>query len=192
MKVILQNGLRGLSGSMEDWVYQYRGGKTYLGPKHPSTKGPSQAVLDQRAKFKEASAFGKMAMADAALSAFYKPLAEERGLSVYTMAMTDFLNEPSFKPLDLAKYKGQTGDKIIIRAEDDLGMADVDVNIVAQDGTPIEHGKAVEDGIRSGYWIYTATQPVALGSDIFIEVIGLDHAGTEAKITENPTVGSEE
>ncbi len=54
-----------------------------------------------------------------------------------------------------------------------------------QDGTPIESGRAVETGVRSGEWTYTATAHVALGSDIFIEVNGVDHAGHETKLTEN-------
>jgi hypothetical protein len=68
----------------------------------------------------------------------------------------------------------------------------VDVNLVAQDGTPIERGKAVETGVGSGKWNYTATRQVALGTDIFIEVVGVDHAGNQAKITENPTVEVDE
>jgi len=46
--------------------------------------------------------------------------------------------------------------------------------------------------VRSGKWIYTATAQVALGTDVFIEVEGVDHAGNETKITENPTVGVED
>src|SRR5215212_4163015 len=189
MKVILQNGLRGLSGSMEDWIYQYRNGKTYLGPKHLSTKDPTQAMIAHREHFKEASVYGKRAMANPALCEFYKPIAEERGITIYTLAVADFLNEPEIKPLDLSDYKGQVGDKIVIRATDDLGLADINVTLTKTDGTAIEQGKPVEDGVHTGYWIYTATKPVALGSDIFVEVVGVDHAGTEAKITENPTVG---
>ena len=66
------------------------------------------------------------------------------------------------------------------------------MKIIAQDGTPIESGKALEEGARSGKWIYTATKQVALGSDVFIEVKGVDHAGNETKLTENPTVGIDE
>jgi hypothetical protein len=89
-------------------------------------------------------------------------------------------------------YKGNIGDKITIRAVDDIGMANVLVNISAQNGTSIEAGAAVEDGIRTSYWIYTATKQVPLGSDIFIEIKGRDHSGTQAKMTENPTVGVDE
>ena len=72
---------------------------------------------------------------------------------------------------------------------DDIGLADVEVELTASNGTQIEKGKAVENGVRTGRWTYTATAPVALGSDIFIKVVGVDHAGTETQITENPTVG---
>jgi len=176
---------------MEDWIYQYRNGKTYLGPKHLSTKDPTQAMIAHREHFKEASVYGKRAMANPALCEFYKPIAEARGITIYTLAVADFLNEPELKPLDLSGYQGRVGDTITIRGEDDLGFADVEVTITAIDGTRIEQGKAVEDGVHTDYWIYTATKPVALGSDIFVEVVGVDHAGTKAKITENPIVGSD-
>jgi len=101
----------------------------------------------------------------------------------------DLLVAPDIKPLNLSKYKGQVGDIITIRATDDIGLADLDVALIANDGTTIEQGKAIEQGARTGTWIYTATQPVPLGSDIFIEVLGVDHAGTETKITESPRVG---
>jgi ABC-type sugar transport system substrate-binding protein len=91
-----------------------------------------------------------------------------------------------------AHYKGQIGDVMEIRATDDLGLAELNVKIVAQDGTPIESGQAVEEGVSSGKWIYTTTAQVALGSDVFIEVKGCDHAGNKAQITENPTVEMDE
>ena len=56
----------------------------------------------------------------------------------------------------------------------------------------IENGMAVEMGERSGFWTYTATQPVAPGTDIFIEVVGVDHTGKRVKLTENPIVGAAE
>ena len=46
--------------------------------------------------------------------------------------------------------------------------------------------------MRTGIWTYAATAPVALGSDIFIKVVGVDHAGTKAQLTETPTVGADE
>jgi hypothetical protein len=191
MKVILQSSIRGLSGAIEDWVYQYRDGKTYVGPRPRRTKEPSQAELDHRARFKEATVHAKSAMDDPALRALYETIAEEQDIPVFAVAVRDYMVGPSIMPLDLTQYKGQVGDVITIRANDDIGLADLEVSIVANDGSPIERGKAVENGLRSGKWTYTATAPVALGADIFIEVTGVDHAGTRTKHTESPRVGED-
>jgi hypothetical protein len=153
---------------------------------------PSQAQLDQWAHFKESSKRAKAALENPVTRAFYETIAQERDSNAYAVAFTDFLVLPEFKPLNLSEYKGRVGDPIRIRAVDDIGLADVEVTLTANDGTQIEQGKAVEDGIRTGYWTYTATQPVLLGSDIFIKVVGCDHAGTRAQITESPRVGADE
>jgi hypothetical protein len=190
MKVILQSTVRGLSGGIEDWVYQIRDGKTYVGPKPRRTKEPSQAELNHRERFKEATVHAKSALADPVAREFYETIAEEKGIPAFAVAVGDFLNLPGFKPLNLSNYKGRVGDTITIRAVDDLGLADVDVTISGMNGM-IEKGKAFENGVRSGKWTYIATAPVVPGSDIFIEVMGIDHASNEVKITENPTVGTD-
>jgi len=122
---------------------------------------------------------------------FYETIVEERDSNAYAVAFTDFFVEPSIKPLDLSQYKGQVGNPILIRAVDDIGPAGMEVTLTANDGTQIEKGKAVEAGVRTGLWTYTATAPVTLGSDIFIKVVSVDHAGTKAQITENPIVGAD-
>jgi hypothetical protein len=105
------------------------------------------------------------------------------------MAIGDYLKAPTFKPLDLSKYTGQVGDPIVIRVVDEIGLVSLEVSIDRVDGTDVEKGQAVETSVRSGKWIYTATAPVALGSDIFIEVLGTDYTGKKLKMTENPIVG---
>ena len=190
-EVNLNETVDGYRGSIGRLVFRKYRGRTIVGRKPKSEKPPTEAQLAHRERFKEAASFGKSAMADPALLAFYGPLALKRDISVYALAMGDFLKLPRIKPLRLSKYKGNVGDVIEIRATDDIGLADLDVRIVAH-GTLIEQGKALEIGERSGTWHYTATAQVALGSDIFIEVKGVDHAGNEVQITENPTVGAED
>ena len=191
-KVRFHGPIAGFSGAMGEMVFadQKAKGKTiaYMKPHYV----PSQAQLNQQQRFGAAALYAKAALANPATREFYDTIAKERGSTVQAVALADFLIEPSIKPLDLSEYKGRVGDTILIRAVDDIGLADVDVELTAIDGTNIEKGKAVENGIRSGYWTYTATKPVALGSDIFIKVVGVDHAGNEAQITENPIVRAEE
>jgi hypothetical protein len=182
----------GYRGSIGRLVFKKYKGRTIVGKKPVRTKEQSQAELARQENFREAVAYAKSVIANPVASEFYKPIAFQRDISVYNCALGDFLKVPTIKPLDLDSYKGRIGDVIKIRAVDDTGFADLNVEIVAQDGTPIESGLAVEEGERSGKWIYTATKAVALGSEIFIEVKGCDHAGNKAQITENPTVGAEE
>ena len=182
----------GYRGSIGRLVFKKYKGRTIVGKKPVRTKEQSQAELARQENFKEAVAYAKSVIANPVASEFYKPIAFQRDISVYNCALGDFLKVPTIKPLDLDSYKGRIGDVIKIRAVDDVGFADLNVEIVAQDGTPIESGPAVEEGERSGKWIYTATKAVALGSEIFIEVKGCDHAGNKAQITENPTVGMDE
>ena len=191
-KVRFHGPIAGFSGAMGEMVFADTEAKNktvaYMKKHYP----PTEAQLNQRARFKEAALRAKAALDDPAKRAFYEMIAEQRDITSYAVALMDILVAPHFKPLDLSEYKGNIGDKITIRAVDDIGMANVEVNISAQDGTLIEGGAAVEDGIRTGVWIYTATIPVALGSDIFIKITGSDHAGTKAQMTENPTVGVDE
>jgi hypothetical protein len=191
-KVRFHGPIAGFSGAMGEMVFadQKKKGRTLAYMK--KQYDPSQAQIDQWAYFKECARNAKAALENPDTHAFYETIAQERNSNAYAVAFTDFLVLPEFKPLNLSEYRGQAGNTISIRAVDDIGLADVDVKIVAQDGTPIEQGKAVESGARSGKWTYTATMPVALGTDVFIEVTGFDHAGTKTTITENPTVGMDD
>ena len=190
--VELNETINGYRGSIGKLVFKKYKGRTIVGRKVKSSKPPTEAQVNHRADFKAASDFAKTVKANPALLAFYAPIAKQRDVTVRVVAMGDYLNKPTIKPLDLSTYKGRIGDVIEIRAEDDLGLANVNVEIVAQDGTHIESSPAVEEGTGSSKWLYTVTKAVAIGTDVFIEVKGADHAGNETQISENPTVGVEE
>ena len=189
-EVDLNPTVDGYRGSIGRLVFKKYKGRTIVGKKPVRTKERGAGELAWQEHFKEAVAYAKSVLADPAALEFYQPIAMQRDISVYNVAMGDFLKLPGIKPLRLSKYKGNIGDVIEIRATDDIGLADLEVTISAQDGTAIEHGKAVELGTGTGKWNYTATAQVALGADIFIEVEGVDHAGNETKRTENPRVGA--
>ena len=191
-EVDLNPTVDGYRGSIGRLVFRKYKGRTIVGKKPVRTKEQGMDELARQERFKEAVAYAKSVLADPLAREFYAPIALQRDISVYNVALGDFLKLPEIKPLNLTRYKGQIGDIIQIRATDDIGLADLTVKITAQDGTSIEEGQAVESGLRTGKWIYTATAQVTLGTDIFIEVEGIDHAGNEAKHTENPRVGEDE
>jgi hypothetical protein len=191
-EVDLNPTVDGYRGSIGRLVFRKYKGRTIVGKKPVRTKEQGTEELARQERFKEAVAYAKSVLANPAALEFYKPIALQRDISVYNVAMGDFLKLPEIKPLRLSKYRGNIGDVIEIRVTDDTGLADLDVSIRAQDGTLIEQGKAMELGAGSGIWNYTATAQVALGSEIFIKVEGVDHAGNETQSTENPTVGTED
>jgi hypothetical protein len=188
-EVNLNETIDGYRGAIGNLVFKKYKGRIIVCRKPKFTKPPSPLQIAERAHFKEAVAYARSVKADPVARVFYEPIAKERDTCVYWLAIKDFRCAPSLLPLDLSEYEGKVGDKITIRAVDVIGLAHVDVNIFAPDGTPIEQGKAVENGVRSGVWIYTAAAPVALGTDVSIEVNGVDHAGNKAQLSENPTVG---
>ncbi len=188
----LKPTIEGYRGAIGKLVFRNYKGRTIVSRKPVITKDPSEGQLAQRQRFKDAVTFAKSAAANPGLRAFYEPIAKAKDITIYALAVADYLKTPEFQYVDLDGYKGKVGDKIVIKANDDLGMASVNVSISAQDGSPIESGQAVEEGAGSGKWIYTAAVPVALGTDIFIEATGADHAGTEVTISANPTVGEDE
>ena len=192
MKVFLQPSLRGLSGKMGDWVYRYskRKKKTFIGKKPVRTGEQTEGQLAQQDLFTDASRYASTAMEDPALRERYETLAEEMEITPRNVAMADFLSVPSFQPLDLSKYKGRVEDPIVIRVAAKFGLVSLEVAIARQDGTDIERGEALE--ISTNKWTYFASQPVDMGTEICIEVVGIDHTGRRVKMTENPTVGVED
>jgi hypothetical protein len=185
-EVNLNETVDGYRGSIGRLVFKRYKGRTIVSRKPKIEKPPTAAQLAQRERFREAAAFAKSAQADPAMLEFYAPIALERDLAVYVVAMGDFLSVPTIKPLDLSGYQGQAGDLITIWAKDDIGLASLNVTILAQDGGLIESGQAVEVGSRSGKWTYTATAAAAIGSVVTINVVGFDHAGNKAERTETP------
>jgi hypothetical protein len=179
-------------GSIGKLVFKKYRGRTIVAKKPVITAEPSQAQVAQRIRFKEAAAFGKFAQNDPALCAIYEPIAQMRQVTVYTVAVQDYLKKPVIKLLDLFEYKGRVGDHILIEASDEVGLASLDVTLESNDGTLIESGQPVESAPGTGKWTYKATVAVPYGSDIFIHVVAVDHAGNRTKLSKSPRVGVDE
>ena len=144
------------------------------------TPTEAQAVAQER--FRQATLYGKMVMADAETKALYEEAAEQRGVPVFSLTVADFFHAPSVDEIDLSGYAGKAGEKIGIRAHDDFAVVGVTVEIARADGQPVENGEAVETPAGSGHWVYTATQSVPNGTAVRVNVTAKDrpgHAGTK-------------
>ena len=130
--VELNETINGYRGSIGKLVFKKYKGRTIVGRKVKSSKPPTEGQLAHQADFKDASAFAKSVQANPALLAFYGPIAKQRDVTVRVVAMGDYMKKPVIKPLDLSGYKGRVGDVIKIRAIDDLGFANLQVEITAR------------------------------------------------------------
>jgi hypothetical protein len=190
-KVRFLGPIGGFSGEMDGIVFADTEKKNRTSAYKKKNHAPSEAQLAVRARFTKAALRAEQALEDPAKREFYEMIALERESDARRVAHQDFLVEPTFLPLDLSEYKGTVGDKISVVAKDDIGLASVIFTLTAVDGTRLEQGPAIEDGVRTGDWIYTATVPVPLGTDIFVEARGVDHAGNKTVVSANPVVGED-
>jgi hypothetical protein len=85
----------------------------------------------------------------------YTKEAKEKGIQTNAVAIADFLKAPRIEKINLSEYTGKKNDIIKIKAFDDFKVKAVTVKIENADGTLVEEGNAVENGL---YWIYTAKQ----------------------------------
>lgn len=189
-KVRFHGSVAGFSGAMGEMVFADNKEKGRTVAYMKSNYMPSEAQLVQHKRLRKAAMYGKMAMADPVRREFYETVEKERDLPAYTLAVMDYFSVPSIEPLDLSYYKGQVGDPVMIQALDDIGLASVAVELIGIDET-IEKGNALETGLRSGYWVYTAQTPLPLGAHVSIRVTGLDHTGKTAQITETAIIGAQ-
>ena len=80
--------------------------------------------------------------------------------------------------IDLSGYQGRAGNKILIRASDDLDIVGVTVSIKdATTSVEIESGSAVKSQADAGRWVYTATANVTSGTQLKVEAAATDRPG---------------
>ena len=188
-KVRFKGPIAGFSGEMDGIVFADRKKKNRTTAYVKKNNPPSEAQLAVQARVAKAARRAKKMLEDPALREFYEMIAREKDSLAHLVAVKDWMVQPMFLPLDLSEYRGKVCEKISVVAKDDIGLASVIFTLTAVDGTRLEQGPAIEDGVRTGDWIYTATVPVPLGTDIFVEARGVDHAGNETVVSANPIVG---
>jgi hypothetical protein len=99
VKVILNPGLRALSGTMGDWTYRRMYGKQTLMKTPDMSKVKwSKAQEEHRKRFRKAVFYAKRAMADPTARTHYEKIAKKTGRQPFRLAISDY-----FKGKDLLK-----------------------------------------------------------------------------------------
>jgi hypothetical protein len=164
-----------LSGKVGEFVFRTYGTKVVLSRRPSGPAGPpSEAQLAQRERFRAATSYGKAALADPDARAFYEALAAKRHKPILSITIADFLNVPVVDEIDAGAYTGATGDSILVRAHDDVEVAEVLVSLTDSVGVELESGPAVLDEWR---WRYEAQTDVPSGMDVTIMVRAFDRPG---------------
>lgn len=153
----------GLSGKVGDLlVFSQRNGKTIVSKAPKERTGElSEKQEAQKQKFQKAVLYAKSVLSDSDKKQMYEAMSQpNEGVSTYNVAVADLLNAPKIEKIDLSMYSGNPGDVIKVTATDDFQVIAVTVKIENADGSLVEQGNAVENGIE---WVYTAT---VLNSDL--------------------------
>jgi hypothetical protein len=183
-KVVLNPALTAIRGHIGDLVFKRWEGEEIVG-KMPDRTGvvatPNQ--LAQREKFRLAALYGRVVLADPDSRAVYEDAAAKKGVPVFALTLSDFLNAPAVDEIDLSAYSGKTGEKINVRASDDVEVKGVTVAIRAQGGAVLEEGAAVLSG-TTGMWAYTTTTDLVQGQAVSIEVSATDRPGHKTTKTQ--------
>ncbi len=172
-----------LRGGIGDLVFKSVNGRAYVARKSGKTpKPPTTAQQQQRDEFTLATAYGKAVLADPQAHADYKSVAAAKGIPTYSFAVGDYMNAPKVHEIDLSQYNRQTGDKIYVRATDELEVTAVEVTI--RNGQVVESGAAVKSGDALGRWVYTATANVDPGATLTVEATATGRPGNKGTKTE--------
>ena len=178
MRIQLNRAFRGMQGVMDDVIYKRFEDRTISAVKPPPFEGPPTPAQERvRTRFKEAAAYARAVFADPARKAVYEAEAKALGTqTVFALVMSDFLNLPEVKEVDLALYHGRVGDPVVINAEDDFEVVSVKVTIRDEAGVTLEQGFAVKGDTR---WIYHATTVAPTNQNVTIEAEAKDRPGHE-------------
>jgi hypothetical protein len=183
-KVTLNPTFEAIHGHVGDMVFRRLDGHEFVG-KMPDRTGivPTENQVAQQDKFRLAALYGKAVMADAVTKKVYVDAGGRLGIPAFALTVADFLNPPVVDEIDLSAYAGKIGDKIAVRASDDVDVQGVSVAIRDQGGAVLEEGAAVLTP-TSGAWTYTATTALAQGQAVSIEVSATDRPGHKTTRTQ--------
>jgi len=178
-----------IKGKVGDLVFKQYGDEVIISRKADmSGRESTPEQLAAQNTFKQATLYGRMVQADPVKKAIYAEVAKEKGQPIFSLYVADYFNLPSVDEIDISGYTGKAGDVLRILAHDDFDVTGVTVTITNNEGVAIENGAAVETPVDSGQWVYTATQNVAVGTNVRIMVAAQDMPGHKGEKTEEKAV----
>ena len=168
-------GLKGKIGGQIVIRQTKRGTVVAVPPRSNEGRELTPAETNQRERFRLGVMYGKGAKDRPE----YKEAAVARKISGFNVATADFLHPPEIPEINLAQYSGRQGDRIFVRAFDDIEVERVGIMIVGQDNALIEQGQMGRDENDKTLWSYAATADAGVGH---VQVI-VDAADLASQVT---------
>jgi hypothetical protein len=151
--------LKGLSGMLGDVVvYRESRGKMIMSNRPRKPKQPTEHQQNFKTKFLQAVQYAKGQILDPVAKAEYATGINNKLLSAYGVAVTDFLKSPKITGIDVTGYQGVAGDTIVIEAIDDFKVTSVAVEIRSALDELLEVGEASQNPQSGLSWNYVATK----------------------------------
>lgn len=144
-------------------------------PKKPANVHEKQVAIRER--FLNAVQYAQRQMAKPESKALYEAGVNKKLLSAYQVAVTDYLNAPRIKQIDVEGYSGDAGQSIHVHATDDFSVASVTVIIRNAAGEQIERGTATLSTDLGNVWVYTTTASIGSFEGATITVNVKDNPG---------------
>jgi hypothetical protein len=188
-KVKLNPVIEEIRGKVGDLVFKGYGDETIIA-RRPDMEGRelTEAQEAHRERFRQATLYGKMVIADPEAKALYDEAAKKRGAPNFALMVADFFNAPTVDEVDLSDYHGEVGDPVVVQAHDDFDVLSVQVDLMDSEGNVLEGGEAQEEPPESGRWIYEAQTAVPTGQTVRIAVTAEDRPGGKGEATEEKTL----
>jgi hypothetical protein len=186
-KTVLNPAIQVISGDISGFVYRHRADGSVIIAKAPVRSAdyePTPAQEAQMQKFKEASARYTRLMQEAGTKAAYERILAEAapGTQMRPMVMGDIMSTPKIDTLDLSTYQGRTGDTIRVLAEDNVGVARLELTIWDQTASAVLETASyqLDDRVRGETeWVYTATVDAPVDHAVEVQVAACDLAGNK-------------
>jgi hypothetical protein len=173
---------RGLAGIIyEPFEVQTRSGKAI---------SASKAMFDDNREYMESLKQDQAAILEATTYANFAKTHDvyvnkelETGVTAYNIALADWFVTPKVLEINVDQWTGKIGQKIQVKARDNVMVAKVLVVIRDTEGKLLEMGEAVPSKTGSAWWVYTTKSPVIMTPFPTVKAIAQDLPGNSSSFT---------
>jgi hypothetical protein len=109
----------------------------------------------------------------------YVNKARDKGVTAYSIAISDWFGAPKVLLINLDAWTGKPGQTIRIKARDNVRVAGVTVEIRDAEGKVLETGEAVTSKPGGTWWKYTTKTCLPMKPFPHVEAIARDLAGNQ-------------